>query len=251
MGGQVALAQAALAVRTDPVKAMALLDAARLMAPGTLVEEAALRREIFVADQLHQQEKLQALARAYLDRFRHSVYAGNFRNRLLAAVSHMDFSGGAEGLARLDRMLALAEPDSRRELYLTVALASVISGRTGPAVYAAGEAVKLAIDGSADALRAHLYRAASRIVDAKAYDDAVADLKLVDRARLSESDAAIYDAVATRVGMLDQATAIPDAPPFVMVADASNKPPVDTPAIVQRAEAAILTADDILKKASQ
>jgi len=44
LGGPVALVQSALIVRQDVAAAMAFLDEARLLMPGTLVEEAALRR---------------------------------------------------------------------------------------------------------------------------------------------------------------------------------------------------------------
>ncbi|KTS24746.1 chemotaxis protein MotC, partial [Methylobacterium indicum] len=48
LAGQLALTQAAVTVREAPRKAIELLDLARLLAPGTLVEEGALRREIFI-----------------------------------------------------------------------------------------------------------------------------------------------------------------------------------------------------------
>ena len=124
MAGQVAIAQSALVVRTDPAKAMKLLAVARLLAPGTLVEEAAIRRQLLVADQQKDEETVQSLARQYLDRFRHSVYAGNFRARFATALSHMTAIDREDQFPRLDDMLAMVEPDARCELYLTVALAS-------------------------------------------------------------------------------------------------------------------------------
>ncbi|HYA74001.1 MAG TPA: hypothetical protein VEF36_12675, partial [Roseiarcus sp.] len=49
LAGQVAFAQSVIETSRDEKKAMALLDLARLLAPGGLVEEAALRREISLA----------------------------------------------------------------------------------------------------------------------------------------------------------------------------------------------------------
>ncbi|NJM33871.1 MAG: hypothetical protein HC850_03240 [Rhodomicrobium sp.] len=47
--GHLALAQAMLIANDAPKKAMAYLDIARIQSPGTLVEEAALRREAVIA----------------------------------------------------------------------------------------------------------------------------------------------------------------------------------------------------------
>lgn len=52
VGGLVALAQAALLSKIDPRRAARLLDEARILAPGTLVEEAALRRSALLADEV-------------------------------------------------------------------------------------------------------------------------------------------------------------------------------------------------------
>lgn len=91
LGGQLALAQAALLVGQNPQGALLLLDTARLLAPGTLVEEAALRRQIFVASELDDLARFETLSGQYLRRFRRSVYAGNFRRRFAAALSRMKF----------------------------------------------------------------------------------------------------------------------------------------------------------------
>jgi chemotaxis protein MotC len=212
MGAQVALAQSALAVRGDPEKALKLLDIARLLAPGTLVEEAALRREIFVADQMKDADRVQKLARQYLERFRHSVYAGNFRNRFAAAVSHMDLTKNADQARRLEEMLATIEPAARCQLYLTFALAAVVKGNVAAGALAADHAASLASPGSPEAMRSRLYHAAAGAADPKALDHAVADLGGVSPAELSPSDRALYDVVAATIegvqaGTLKSATA--------------------------------------------
>ena len=51
LGGQVALVQGALFARSEATLAIERLDDARLLLPGTLVEEAALRREILLVGQ--------------------------------------------------------------------------------------------------------------------------------------------------------------------------------------------------------
>ena len=93
LAGQLALTQSALMVREAPAKSLELLDLARLLAPGTLVEEGALRRQIFVVAQGGDARRFEALSIQYLRRFRHSVYAGNFRQRFAAALTRLDFTG--------------------------------------------------------------------------------------------------------------------------------------------------------------
>ena len=243
MAGQVAIAQSALAVKTDPAKAMQLLSVARLMAPGTLVEEAAIRRQLLVADRQRDEDMVRSLARQYLDRFRHSVYAGNFRVRFAAALSHMGSIDTEAHFGELDDMLAMVEPESRCDLYLTVALASAINGRITAAKLAAERASGLALAGSVQEARAKLYHAAALAAIPHLADQAVSEIKSLDRSLLSASDQAFYAVVVatldgvmsgTDLGRIDVAAAKP------LGAGAL----VEAPAIIKKAQAAL---DDTAK----
>ena len=64
------------------------------LVPGTLVEEAALRREIFLAGQIDNADRFETLAIQYLRRFRHSIYAGNFREHHEEAVERLEADHG-------------------------------------------------------------------------------------------------------------------------------------------------------------
>ena len=249
MGAQVALAQSALAVRNDPAKALSLLDTARLLAPGTLVEEAALRRAIFVADQTRQFDKVESFASRYLRRFRHSIYAGNFRIRLAAAISHMDFGKDASEFARLDEMLAAVEPPARGQLYLTVALAAVVRGNAATAALAASRAIDLSQAGSVDEARSRLYQAAGLAVQPKSFDVAVASLEAVDRGMLSQSDLALHEVVTATIDMIASGTDRPAKPERLAVAsaDGDSVPETASP-LIARASRAISATDDLLAK---
>ncbi len=243
MAGQVAIAQSALAVRSDPDKAMQLLAIARLLAPGTLVEEAAIRRQLLVADRQHKQDVVRSLARQYLDRFRHSVYAGNFRVRFAAALSHMNSLDSEEHFAELDDMLAMVEPESRCDLYLTVALASAINGRITAARLAAERASGLALAGSVQEARAKLYHAAALAAMAELSDKADAEMKGLDRSLLSESDQAIYDVVRATLDGVESGTDLSK----INVAAAEplgDGAKVEEPDIIKKAQAAL---DDTAK----
>ncbi|MFN3500083.1 MAG: chemotaxis protein, partial [Pannonibacter indicus] len=106
LGGQVALVRSALEVADNPKEAMRLLAIARLLMPGTLVEEAALRREVFVAGKLGDIEGFQSLSIRYLRRFRGSIYEGDFRRRFGLALDSLGFSENDDRFALLESLLA-------------------------------------------------------------------------------------------------------------------------------------------------
>jgi chemotaxis protein MotC len=248
MSGQVALAQSALAVRADPQRAMRLLSMARLMAPGTLVEEAALRRQIYVADQLKATKDVESLARQYLDRFRHSVYAGNFRARFAAAISHMDFVDKEAEFPRLDDMLAMVEPDSRCQLYLTVALASVVKGRVTAGRLAAERALALADPDSASAARARLYHAAALVADAKSLDAALSDFGAIDSHLLTASDQSLYRVVDLTLQGVRSGTEVASLPlQQVASLDKGDTEAGKPTPIMDKAQEALKAADAMLK----
>ena len=69
--------------------AVDLLDWARLVAPGGLVEEAALRREIALLAEAKDMSRLSVLTRQYVTRFGASLYAADFLRDLASAVARL------------------------------------------------------------------------------------------------------------------------------------------------------------------
>lgn len=194
LGGQISLAQSALIVRESPAKALAHLDFARLLMPGTLVEEAALRREVFVVSQLGDTKRFEALSAQYLRRFRHSIYAGNFRQRFAVTLAQIDFVNDPAQFPRLGKMLAPLEPDSQRDVYLLLARTAVNEGKTNAAVLAAEKARELSAPGSLGEVQARLYMAAASVVTVKGFDKGVAELKKIDRSSLAPEDVTLLEA---------------------------------------------------------
>ncbi|MBB5751012.1 hypothetical protein [Prosthecomicrobium pneumaticum] len=248
IAGQVALAQAALWVRKDPKRAAILLGYARLVAPGTLVEEAALRREILVAAQEDDLDKFERQTATYLYRFRHSVYAGNFRQRFAAALTRMRFITEPGAAERLTALLAPLEPEGRREIGLLVAQGAIVRGQTGAAEMAADLVLAEAPIGSADADRAHLYRGAALAVSPERYAEAREELAGIDRDRLSPTDLQLLGA-ATAV-----AQAVADAPAVISAqtarddAAAAEAAP-ETQAVLAKAQEALGVTDKLLAEA--
>lgn len=260
LGGQVALAQAALHLRKDPAKSAELLAVARVLAPGTLVEEAALRRAVLVAAQAGDLVQFESLSRQYLFRFRNSVYAGNFRQRFAASLSRLGFGNDPQQLARLEQILEMLEPDSRRDMELTLARAAVVQGRTSTANFAAERALSTTEGGTAEAERAKLYRGASLAPSADTYGEALNELKSVDRGLLAPADAALLDAASAAAENVKRATEnaalAPEPPANALGASrAPARPP--EPAgpltkdemlpVLEKARAALAQADASLK----
>lgn len=218
IAGLVSFVQAELAAKSDPAKAFAYLDDARLLAPGTLVEEASLRRQISLIGPMEDRERYEALATLYLRRFPNSLYAGNFRQQFAIAIAGNVHASEPDRLARLEAIFAGVSVADRRDLYLTISEEALLKGKSGIAAFAAVGAEKLAVAGSAEEARARVYQGAA-LVATEGTEKGVALLESVERAKLSEADAALVDA-------------------GLAVADAVQRPPEDADAGDDRAKAA-------------
>jgi chemotaxis protein MotC len=247
LGGHVALVQATLAMRRSPRKAIAFLDVARLLMPGTLVEEAALRREVFAAGETGQTELFLVLARQYVQRFQHSVYAASFTDQFAEALARLDFDKQPDSLEKVDGLLAGLSEEARRSMYLSIASAALVNGRTRTALFAAGKAKASAAPGSAQALKAELYEAAAEIVT-DGFEAARRKLDAIDAARLSPSDAEILAAARALAEQLRRWPPDAGAPPAAeVVASAEQAPPATTP-LMDRAREAISASEQLLQR---
>jgi chemotaxis protein MotC len=212
MSAQLALVQSALVVRKDPAKSDELLDFVRLQAPGTLLEEAALRRQVFVASQTNHIEKFHSLATDYLRRFRHSVYAGNFRQRLASAATRIDFGQESSRFGDFVEMMNELEPEARRDLYLLAARASVEQGFTKSARMLAEKAQEMVEGDVVSATRAKLYRAASMITSTEDLKAAAESLRQIDRSLLPATDGALLEAALAMAGHIQTMPGTPAGP---------------------------------------
>jgi chemotaxis protein MotC len=199
IAGHLALVQAELAGKKDPKKAIALLDDARLLAPGTLIEEAALRRQVGVVAATGEFDRFEMLAANYMHRFPRSVYAAAFRRQFAADVAGRDDAEQAPRLQRLAAVLEVLGPDDRRDAYLSIAREALARGKVDLARFAAGAASRLAETDEADLRRARLYEAAALVATAH-FETALSMLQELDEAQLAEEDIALL-AAARAVGV--------------------------------------------------
>jgi len=204
IAGLLAFVQAELAGQKELAKALALLDEARLLSPGTLIEEAALRRQVALLAAAGKADRYEALATQYLRRFPHSVYAGGFRHQFAAAVAGSPNGNDPARLAWLQSMLGGVGLAERRDVYLTMAKEALIKGRVEIARFAAASAAPLTQEESPEHARARLYEGAVLVVTDD-FEMGAELLRGVDKSRLAEDDARLLDAalaVASQVRRL-------------------------------------------------
>lgn len=254
MAAQVALARAALAISTDRKEAIAMLDDARLLAPGTLTEEAALRREILVVSEEGDTPKFERLSRQYLQRFRKSVYAGNFRQRFAASLSRMDFVNDPKKFSQLDGILSEVDPTARVELFLLIARASVNQGRTTAARLSAERVLEEVEPGSPFEARALVYRGAALAVTSPHTDLVLDQLQRIDPTMLDPSDRALLKAASETASLIDHASDFseeaPPPPPKLAPGQKMPEPDKDS-TTVANAKTRLAAIDSLLAGAPQ
>ena len=183
LAGHLALVQATLILRSDQKRALQLLDQARLLSPGSLVEEGALRRAVFIAAEINDLDRLEKATAQYMRRFDRSVYAENFRQAFATGLVRFDIGRDPEKFPRLVATLRAFDREQQRSVLLIIARDALIRGRFEQARRAAEEVARIPGADQATIARASLYRAASRIGIDKA-DGALETLKKIDANRL-------------------------------------------------------------------
>lgn len=282
IGPYLALVAGNVAVTNTPLEALELYDWARLTAPGTIVEEAALRRSVSIAVEADLVDKGLAYARKYARRYVHSPYASQFADLfVLLVVRHY----GKEIMAPdVEGTLAFMDADRRREVYLRIARQAAISGKNDLARYASEQATGIkggADDRNAEQL-ARLYGGMADIPSDKVTDamKAIADLpedslspadQALRAAAKAIADAVVRPPVAPGAGSesLGQDTSVSIAPsqdaasetassandvsgsgsaPGETVAGSATKYDADFQTYVDRGRSTLNAIDDLLKE---
>lgn len=222
LGAFVALVKGSLLATDEPAKALALLDDARLLSPGTLVEEAALRRSIGIAATQGDAARFALASTQYVARYLYSPYASQFADAFVSGVValHMAIS-----LDKLADITAMMDPEREKVIYLRIARRAAIDGLTDLSAFASARAEKgrNGMDNQDDP-RALLYASLSTVTS-DAVDDVRARLGAIDRDKLSEGDRALLDAVRTIAG--EVVAPPPAARPAAAVAAPEADAPVD------------------------
>lgn len=191
LGAFVALVKGSLLALEKPKEALTLLDQARLLSPGTLVEEAALRRTVGIAVSENDASRFVLASTQYVDRFLHSPYASQFADSFASGIIALHMAVSQEKLADIVSMM---DPEREKVIYLRIARRAAIDGLNDLSAFAAGKAEE-GRDGkdNQDDPRALLYASLSSMTSAS-----VAELReklgRIDRSQLSASDRSLLDA---------------------------------------------------------
>jgi chemotaxis protein MotC len=206
LAGRVALVRSIIAAGENPLRAIDDLHEARRLMPGTLVEEASLRRCVAFSGKIADMERLRFCSSRYMRRFPNSLYWQEFETSFALAVAQSGLGEGQSFARLLDSTERLPVP-ARRQLLLRLARAALTHGRLQLAMGLAEKASELSIAGSAEMQRARLYRAAAELVTEK-FEEGRTRLAAVNAALLSPEDAVLLDKAMRLLGQIE------DAPPF-------------------------------------
>ncbi|MTD94783.1 hypothetical protein GIW81_10620 [Hyphomicrobium sp. xq] len=199
VGGHVALVRALLVAQSDPRKAIALLDRARIIAPGTIVEEAALRRQAILAAKVGDLDAFEALSSQYFRRFASSIFERSFERQFAKEVVSKGYAADAKRLPTLEKLLRGLSEMQRRETCLAIAEEGIAVADVEIVRFAARLAGMDAKAQPLDAMRMLLFEAAA-VIATPDHEQGRMALRLVDKSKLG----------AREEGLLYAATAVAD-----------------------------------------
>jgi chemotaxis protein MotC len=250
--GPSALAKATLLMNDDPKQAMHFVDIARLESPGTLIEEAAVRRGIEIAARLEDAERFELFASRYATRFPRSMYAEAFRHRFSQFYLAIASQDDGQASPKLETILAPLANDDRREIFLEIARLAIVRGEVALGKSAAESAVALSGPGTTEMRRAQFYRAAAFAIGEDPGAGSV-ELAEADAGELPPADRELLSAVLT---VMDEIQRWPEVvgdsePPPVEKPEGEDTPPESAPAsvdVAQRARDAVDAAKRLLSE---
>ena len=196
----------------DARAGIALLDRARLLAPGSLVEEAALRRTLALAVMATDPDRFLRASEQYSRRFLRSPYAAQFAEPFVSGILTLKDS---LDLGQVEQAIAWMTPEQAKTVYLRLARRAAIDGDARLLAFASQRVVEDGQD-APEGLdpRSELYSSISSVTS-ETVDEVLTRLIELDASKLSASDRALLDAaraIATEVVAPARAD-LPAAPP--------------------------------------
>ncbi len=223
IGAFLALVKGTIAALQRPEKGLPLFDLARLFAPGTLVEEAALRRSISIAASINDRERFLRASEQYSRRFLRSPYASHFADGFINGVVSL-----REGLdlQAVEAIVSAMNAEQQLAIYLRIARKSAIAGYSELAEFASARArlVSGKVDGPEDP-RAAFYNALASVTT-QSIEEVARRLDAIDRKTLAKRDIRLLDAAKEIVRGV---TASPLDSSGAAVAEATPGTPEPTP----------------------
>ncbi|TCD16211.1 hypothetical protein [Oricola cellulosilytica] len=205
-------------VTEDDGEARVDFDTARVLAPGTLIEEAALRRLMTIHKRRQDPVSFLRVASRYARRYIGSPYALQFAEEFIAGVVAMD---GWMDRAVLKEVLDFMPPQYREAIMLRLMRAATVDGKIDLVDHIAASrrqenpasATPVRDDNLRDERRA-LYEKIAKITS-KNVREVAGELSAVDEEALSEGDRELLRAVLAVAGMLTDRDAVIPPPRYV------------------------------------
>jgi chemotaxis protein MotC len=234
LGAFLALVKGSVSATGNEEAALALFDYARLLGPGTLVEEAALRRSLAIEASLGKPERFFLASRQYVVRFLRSPYASQFADSFITGILalHKTLDYGA-----IDSITAMMDSDQRQVIYLRLARRAAIEGLTELSAFAARRA-KENLPADASDARSRLYSSLS-VLTSENIEEVATQLRGIKREQLTESDIRLLEAAEAVVSSVTSAPKLDVTEPAAtsVVQAARTVPAPDTPVPVPAIEA--------------
>ena len=224
LGAFLALVKGSLLAGDQPAAALTLLDEARLLSPGTLVEEAALRRSIGIAVTQGDAVRFALASTQYVERYLYSPYASQFADSFVSGVITLHMSISQDKLADITAMM---DPEREKVIYLRIARRAAIDGLSDLSAFASARA-QHGRDGNTNQgdPRAELYSSLSTVTS-DTIEDVRTKLGKIDRSKLSDGDRALLDAAQAIAGeVVAPPASLPAASPAPADAAPQLKPEV-------------------------
>lgn len=187
LGGSLALVKAMLVAKKDPKEAAKLFAKSKLLVPGTLIEEAALRRSLVLFKKKEDLPNLVTVSSSYYRQFGRSVFGPVFDDSLAKTVARFEDEDLEPYQEKLSEAVKLNPIGRQKKIYLMFAKNAVISGKVGFARFSSSNASMIAEGDPQSQARADLYLAAASIVTDEP-QKALNALGAIDAKILSDDD---------------------------------------------------------------
>ncbi|MEQ8824493.1 MAG: hypothetical protein RIC14_08970 [Filomicrobium sp.] len=144
LAGHMALIKALTIGARRPNEIRKLLNDARILSPGTIVEESALRRQIPLEATMPGNGQFDMLTSRYLRRFGQSVFSSGLLLQVAETLAREDYAGGdPKKLRRLKGFLEKLRPSQRKRLLMSLAREATGWGLAKTTKFAVKEAQKI------------------------------------------------------------------------------------------------------------
>ena len=171
-----------------------------LAAPGTLLEEAALRMGVMLAEATGDPEAANRFARQYFERFSRSAYAGNFRARFASVYAERPAGTEEATLAAILDATFTIPSEQQLSIFLAVGRRALVTGNLRLAAMTASRALAFPAMTREDRVRATLYEIAATLTE-RDFVEVRATLEAIDPDLLHPADRNLRTAA---VKLLDQ-----------------------------------------------